>query len=180
MSWNLNNFRTNVKAIALNQYFMIEIPEVGDVQKITALARTTDLPAMVHETTGVPYRGLDMKIQTKVTFSDWNVTFLCEQDHDLRTKMLTWQAKMYKLDSAANRPHDEYKVDNVSVSKVGYDGAVIPKTTCKFFGLFPSSVGPVSLDQAGGTPDTFDVTFTYDYFVPADGSIAEWSGGASS
>ena len=124
MAWNLANFRKNIPAVALNQYFEISIDGIAghDDQRLTALARTTELPAMQHETLGVPYRALEMKIETKVTFTDWNVTFLCEQEHDLRTRLLEIQAQMYKLDSASNEPHDVYKFDRMNVSKVGYNG----------------------------------------------------------
>jgi hypothetical protein len=178
MSWNLQTFRKNIKAIALNQYFQVTIPELDSEDRLTALARTTELPAMTHENTGIPYRGLDMKIQTKVSFNDWNVTFLCEQDHDLRTKVLRWQSSMYNLDNASNYAHDDYKYDGVEIAKIGYDGKVSPETKCTFYGLFPTSVGAVSLDQAGGSPDTFDVTFTYDFFLPADGKLEGWKGAA--
>lgn len=180
MSWNLNSFRKNVKSVGLNQYFQIDIPQLGvGVDRITALVRTTELPAMVHETTGIPYRGLDMKIQTKVSFNDWNVTILCENDHAERKLMLEWQAIMYKLDSLANEAHDVYKKDDVTVAKVGYNGEVIEDTRCQFYGIFPTQVGAVSLDQSGGQPDTFDVTFSYDYFTPANGTIPNWSGKAN-
>jgi hypothetical protein len=176
MAWNLANFRKNIPAVALNQYFEVSIDGIDSDERLTALARTTELPAMQHETLGVPYRALEMKIETRVTFTDWNVTFLCEQNHDLRTKFLEQQALMYKLDTASNEPHDVYKFDSMTVSKVGYDGGAIADTQCIFYGAFPSNVGPVALDQAGGAFDTFDVTFTYDYFVPKGGTIPNWSG----
>jgi hypothetical protein len=184
MAWNLASFRKNIPAVALNQYFEVSIDGIDghNSERLTALARTTELPAMQHETLGVPYRALEMKIETKVTFTDWNVTFLCEQEHQLRTALLEIQAKMYKLDTASNEPHDVYKFDKMSVSKVGYNGEPVPGTECAFFGAFPSNIGAVSLDQAGGAFDTFDVTFTYDYFIPNynlegnTGRMDDWTG----
>jgi len=163
MSFNLSAFRKNVHSIARNQYFQVRIPQVGNSEVITALARETSLPAMTQGTLSVAYRGLNMKIVDKPDFPDWSVTFLCDEAHALRNILLKWMEKAYSVQSLRNEAHNEYKRDGLSVSQLS---AKLENTaTCTFYGAFPSSVGEVALSQEGGSVETFVVTFANDYYV---------------
>jgi hypothetical protein len=166
MAWNLANFRENIKSIGLNQYFEINFDGVEhlngfDSDQLTALCRTTELPAKVLETQNVAYYGADYKIASRATFNDWTVTFL--DAILLRSSFVTWCDKVYDISKLKiENDHTKYKTDSVTVKKTSIEKEA---STIKFYGLFPSSVGPVNFDQSGGTPTTFDVTFSYDFFV---------------
>jgi hypothetical protein len=174
MSWNLNQFRKNITSIGLNQYFKLDFTGVEQLissynsDKITALCRSTELPAKTIETQNVPYYGADYKIGSKATFNDWTVTFLEENPISsfgaLRDELMEWSELIYDVPKLkVENDHISYKTDAVTVAKVtpnDYASSII-----RFYGLFPSTVGPLNFDQNGGTALTFDVTFTYDFFI---------------
>lgn len=170
--YNLKQFRESVKSVARNQYFYVEInsPKTGHGGlDITALARTTSLPAVTIGVIDVPFRGLNMRIADKPEFPEWTVTYLCTEDHALRTNHIRWMNQIYNTTQSRNYAHEEYKVDTAKVYHLSANHKSV--YGYKFFGLFPSAVGEMSLAQEGGEAMQFDVTYSYDYFVdgPADG-----------
>jgi hypothetical protein len=166
MAFNLTTFRQQVHSVARNQYFIVRIPQVGKDDIITALARTTELPAVTHNTLAIPYRGLEMKIDDRPQFGEWSVNFLCDEAHALRNVFLKWMSKAYNIQNLRTEAHNTYKQDGLSVSQIASTG--LNASTVTFIGAWPTNVGAVSFDQAGGGVVQFDVTFTYDYFVMND------------
>lgn len=166
MAFNILDFRNKIRSVGLPQYFVVRIPQIGDEATMTALARTTEMPQVQHNTQEIPFRGLPMKIDTIPVFAEWTVTFLCDEAHTARHLFLKWNSSSYSVQRLSNNGHNTYKRDNVSVSQISYAGD--PISTAVFYGIWPTTVGNVTLDQAGGNAQTFQVTFTYDYFLMND------------
>lgn len=171
-AYTLKNFRDAVKSVARNQYFYIDIGsgKTGhDGNNMTSLARTTTLPAITVGVIDVPFRGLNMRIADKPEFPEWTVTYLCTEDHALRINHIHWMNQVYNTTQNRNYAHEEYKIDTAKVYHLSSNHQTV--YGYKFFGLFPSAVGEMSLAQEGGEAMQFDVTYSYDYFVdgPADG-----------
>jgi hypothetical protein len=166
MAFNLSTFRSKVHSIGRNQYFLIRIPQIGDSETVTAMARETEMPAMSHDENTVAYRGLNMNVVSKPTFTDWTVKFLCDEAHGFRNVLLKWMEKAYSIQTLSNEAHNDYKRDGASVSQLSSKLEVT--STATFYGFYPKSVGSISLNQEGGQLETFDVTFKYDYFVMND------------
>jgi hypothetical protein len=162
MAFNLATFRQRVHSVARNQYFIVRIPQVGDQEVLTALARTTSLPAVTHTTLEIPYRGMPMKIDDRQDFPEWEVNFLCDEAHGLRNIFISWASLAYNSQNLITQPHNVYKQDGLSVSQLSADGQIT--STCTFVGAFPSNIGEIAFDQAGGAIAEFAVTFTYDQF----------------
>ena len=165
-NFNLKDFRSTVTSIARNQYFLVRIPPIGNIQIMTALARSTEMPAVTHNTLAVPYRGLEMKIDDRPQFGDWSVNFLCDEAHGLRNLFIKWMSLAYNIQNLRAEKHDAYKSDSMSCSQLSTGGVVT--STVVFVGAWPTNVGAITFDQAGGNVQQFDVTFTYDYFVMND------------
>jgi len=163
MSFNLSTFRQKVHSIARSQYFIVRIPQIADFETVTAMARSTNLPAKSHETANVFYRGLAVKIDTKPTFETWTVKFLCDEAHGFRNVFLKWMEGAYNVQTLRNMGHNEYKKDGISVSQLAASGEVT--STVVFMGMWPTSVGQIELSQEAAAVEEFDVTFTYDYYV---------------
>lgn len=161
--FNLLDFRRKISAVALNQYYIVNIPQIGDIATMTALSRTTEMPAFTKNVLEVPFRGIPMKIEGSPTYSEWTVSILADQAHSARHAFLKWMELAYNVLTLSNFGHNEYKVDGVSVSQLAYNKQVT--STCIFYGIWPSGVGAISLDQAGGAVEMFDVTFAYDFWV---------------
>jgi hypothetical protein len=165
-NFNLSTFRKRVHSIARTQYFVVRIPQVGDAEIITALARSTTIPSMVHDTLDVWYRGLSMKIDGRPTYAPWSVTFLCDEAHSLRNVFLKWMEKAYNVQTLRNFGHNDYKQDGLSVSQLAADKRITASVI--FHGAFPSNVGEITLTQAEANVEEFTVEFTYDYYVMND------------
>ena len=162
-AFNLLDFRKTISAVALNQYYIVKIPQLGDQLAVTALSRTTDIPAFTKNVLEVPFRGIPMKIEGSPTYSEWTVNFLADQAHSLRHAVLLWMQSAYNVLTLSNFGHNEYKQDGISVSQLAYNKEI--SSTVIFYGMWPSSVGPITLDQTGGGVEMFDVTFSYDFWV---------------
>lgn len=161
--WNLGNFRENIHSIARTQYFMVNIPQAGTADVLTALARSTSLPQMSHETGDVWYRGLAMKLDMKPTFEPWSVKFLCDEPNSLRNIFSKWMSESYSITSLQNKEHKIYKKDGLSVSQLSTKGEIA--NTYTFYGAWPTTVGQVELSQESANVMEFEVTFTYDYWL---------------
>lgn len=163
MSFNLSTFRRLVPSFARNQYFIVRIPQIGNEEIVTALAKSTSIPARTNEVTNVHYRGIPMKVMTKPTFASWPVTFICDEAHTVRNLFLKWSEYEYNVQNLQNFSHNKYKVDGLSVSQLAADGSVSSTTT--FYGAFPSIIGEIAVSQEGGVIEECAVTFEYDYNV---------------
>jgi hypothetical protein len=166
MAFNLSTFRRKVHSIGRQQYFVVRIPQVGDEETITAMARETTIPAMTHSTADVWYKGLSMKVVMKPEFQPWTVLFLCDEAHGFRNVFLKWMEKAYGIQTLTNQGHNDYKVDGVSVSQLSSQGEVT--STATFYGVMPTGVTEIQLNQEGSALETFTVTFSYDYYLMND------------
>jgi hypothetical protein len=162
MAFNLATFRQRVHSVARSNYFVVRIPQVGEQEVITALARGAELPAYEQEVQTVTYRGLEMKVAARQTYADWSVDFLCDEAHALRNIFISWMSKQYNAQNQIAVPHNEYKQDGLSVSQLSADGQIT--STATFIGAFPQSVGPIALTHDGADILTFPVNFSIDQF----------------
>lgn len=168
--FNLNQFRSTVKSVARSQYFTVDIPRVGDLNVVTALARSTSLPAITRTAQDVAFRGLNMRITGVPEFPEWTVSYLCTEDHSARQAHIEWQELQYDTPSLTTNVHANYKDDEVKVFHL--NGRHQDVFSYRFFGMFPTQVGEMQVAQEGGDLMTFDVTYSYDYFLQGVGSAA--------
>ena len=163
-NFNLATFREKVHHIGRTQYFEISVPDImADYSVLTALCRSTSMPAKTHETIDVFYRGLPMRIDGRATFEAWTVTFLSDEAQQLRNAFMMWMEIAYNVSQLENRTHKAYKVDNVVVRKLASNKDIVNQIN--FFGMWPTSVGQIELNQEGGAVEQFEVTFTYDFWL---------------
>lgn len=169
--YNIKMFREAVKSVARNQYFYVDIgASIATGDLMTALARSTSLPAVTHGVLDVPFRGLNMRITDRPEFPEWTVTYLCTEDHALRSAHIAWMHKAYNASAQRNFAHAEYKIDTAVLYHLSANHSDV--YSYKFFGLFPSAVGEMGVAQEGGEVMQFDVTYSYDLFINGLGSSA--------
>lgn len=169
--YNLKTFRDGLSSVARNQYFYVDIGQtIGEGDTLTALARSTTLPAITHGVLDVAFRGLNMRIADRPEFPEWTVTYLCTEDHALRNAHIKWMHQAYDVSDQVNKAHRNYKRDETTLYHLTSDH--VDAFSYKFFGLFPSAVGEMALAQEGGEVMQFDVTYSYDNFLtaPQDGA----------
>lgn len=144
--------------------------------QLTFLARAAQIPAMTVDPVEVPYFGRKIKLAGDRTFADWTITVMNDEDFAIRGMFENWSNKLNALvsnrQSVGFRPED-YKVDAFvkQYGKAGRDsvysieGGVI--RSYKFVGIFPTTIDAIALDWDNTNAiQTFDVTFSYDYWEP--------------
>jgi len=148
----------------------------GELARLTFLARAAQIPAMTIDPVEVPYFGRKIKLAGDRTFADWTITVMNDEDFAIRSMFENWSNKINALisnrNSAGSFPED-YKVDALvkQYGKAGRDsafskdGGVI--RAYKFVGIFPTTIDAIALDWDNTNAiQTFDVTFSYDYWEP--------------
>lgn len=185
MPFNVNTFKQQGLQLggARPSLFEVTMPALpagvgasGATTKLTFLARAAQIPAMTIDPVEVPYFGRKIKIAGDRTFADWTITVMNDEDFKVRSMFENWSNKMNALVSNRNSagPGPEaYKVDAFvnQYGKAGRDslnskdGGII--RAYKFVGIFPTTIDAIALDWDNtNTVETFDVTFSYDYWEP--------------
>ena len=186
MPFNVNTFKQEGLQLggARASLFEVVIPTlptgVGTTgttrTQLSFLARSAQIPAMTIDPIEVPYFGRKIKLAGDRTFADWTITIMNDEDFGIRSMFENWSNKMNALvsnrQSVGFRPED-YKVDAFvhQYGKAGRD-AVYNKDgglirSYKFVGIFPTTIDAIALDWDNTNAiQTFDVTFSYDYWEP--------------
>lgn len=162
--FNLYNFRTTIGDPARPYLFLIHVPEVSNDVVMTTMARSTELPGFQLGEVPIAFQGINIKIGAPPTFPDWTVTFLCDEAQELRRIFNQWQAICYDVGTQLLGHSNEYKSDQISVAQLTRTGQ--RATVYGLIGAWPKNVGPIGVghDQTGNV-ETFEVTFSYDYYV---------------
>jgi hypothetical protein len=165
--FNLYNFRQVIGDPARPFLFLIHIPEVGTDQTMTAMARSTKLPGQTLGSIDIPFQGVNIKVGGTPTFQDWDVTFLCDEAHQLRRIFFTWQTLAYDIGLGNVGHSNMYKSDQIGVAQLARDGEQV--SLFGLVGAWPKAVGDIEVghDQ-NATFESFPVTFSMDYFRVVD------------
>lgn len=165
--FNLHNFRNLVGDPARPYLFLVHIPEIGNDDVMTALARSTSLPGLTLGEATVAFQGMNIKIGAPPTFNDWTVTFLCDEAHELRRIFFRWSSLVYDPGNMTLGHSNTYKSDNIGVAQMARNGQKV--ATYGLVGAYPKAVADIQVahDQTGAI-ETFDVTFAYDYYILTD------------
>lgn len=191
MPFDINNFRANglVYGGARPSLFEVEItpPSIlgatATSQKLTFLARASQLPAMSIGTVEVPYFGRRIKLSGDRVYGDWSITVMNDEDFALRAMFEEWSNKMNKVISnvAELGPGGVgaltgYKTTAL-VRQFSKRGANVPGAepapirTYYFEGIFPTTIDAIGLDwDQTNQIQSYGVTFSYDYWTPEAGA----------
>lgn len=190
MSFNIQDFRSNGLKLggarpSLFEVTMILPPGIGQpsaATRIPFLVRAAQIPAATVDPIEVPYFGRKIKYAGDRTFADWTVTVMNDEDFQLRSMFENWSNKINSL------------VGNVSTLPptvgAGYKATAFVKQygrtagnengpaniirSYKFDGIFPTTIDAIALDWDNTNAiETFDVTFAYDWWEPANGLTAD-------
>lgn len=137
-------------------------PVVG--LKSQFLCKAAQLPASMVENVPIQYRGRAVNIAGERTFAPWTITVYNDTDFAIRNAMEQWSNGVQNLASTNGRvnPRD-YQVD-LQVHQLDRNGATVK--TYKFIDAYPTEIGAIALDfDQANTVETFDVTFTYNYWT---------------
>jgi hypothetical protein len=140
----INQFKANLIGAGLRaNRFEVFIPRTGN--KIQFLCKT-------------------FAIAGNRTFEDWTVGIYNDTDFSARSACELWMQEIVPMDnSTVQSTGYDYMVDKATISQLGRDDSVI--ATYEFFNMWPTSIGAIEMDAAGGEDiTTTEITFKTTFF----------------
>ncbi|CAB4182204.1 tail tube protein [uncultured Caudovirales phage] len=153
----------------------------SSADKFRFTCSAAQLPAASTASIPVGYFGRKINIAGDRTFTDWSVTIMNDEDFLVRSMFEKWSNSLNRLEANVRDPaysgnENSYKTD-LSVIQYGKDGTAIREY--HIIGAFPTSIDAISLNwDSASSIETFGVTFSYDYWLPANESINAYAGQA--
>lgn len=147
------------------------------LSKHPLLIRASSIPESFIGVVEVPYFGRKVRYPGDRTFGSWAVTVMNDEDFLLRKFFERWHATINSIVPNLMEEGTDSRAINVKgsgivnqYSKAGpAEGKII--RSYDFQGLWPARVDPIGLDYSrNDTIEEFDVTFSYDYWLPTDGN----------
>jgi hypothetical protein len=135
-------------------------------QKVTFMAKASQLPGSTVGTVPVYYFGRELKFPGNRTFPDWTINVINDEDFTIRNAIENW---LNLINSHAGNLRDKtaagssnYSID-ATVTQYGKTGDVLK--TYKFVGLFPQDLAPIDLDWGSNDSiEEYAVTFAYQWW----------------
>lgn len=183
MGFNATSFRNKVQDVARPQYFLISFPNVindssGDdeIGTLSIMASSTSLPARSVDPIEIPIQGLPMKIGGNPSFDNWTVTFKALGSHMIRNAFLKWNSQVVDASNMSRSLPEEYKEDNIWVAQLNDENTIV--SAVKFYGMWPTNVGEITLGHEEEAPEEYDVEFAYDFWQFGSPDGVSWDIGA--
>ena len=132
-------------------------------RSVEFMARGATIPASTIESVDVNYRGRILKIPGDRTFEDWTVTVYNDTNFNIRDSFEAWM-NLIKSHSGNVGPSRLAEIfQDAFVDQLDRDGNVLK--TYQFVDCYPSALGAIDLAADSSDVQTFDVTFTYQYWT---------------
>ena len=152
------------------------------------LCKSATLPASNVGSIDIPFRGRILKVAGDRTFDDWTVSVINDEDFKLRTAFEQWANIMSKLDDATGVTNPSSYMTDAYVQQLGRGSAAFSGEnqggesstlrTYKFYDIFPTTVGEISLSyDSSDEIEQFDVTFKVQYYTIGNSLQSSGSGG---
>lgn len=142
--------------------FVAAGPVIG--LKSQFLCKGAQLPGSTVENIPLQYRGRAVNIAGERTFAPWTISVYNDTDFSIRNALEQWSNGIQSLTSTNGRVNPlDYQVD-LMVHQLDRNGASVK--TYRFIDAYPTDIGAIALDyDSANAVETFDVTFTYNYWT---------------
>ena len=173
---NINQFYTTATKVdfARNNLFRVVqmgSPSQGGVQLTEAdlvYLTTASIPGRTINNIVVPFMGMNYNVPGTATYtnsSNWNVTFRCNREFDIRQKLDQWSIATFDDNTSSGK----YQLANCGSLKLSaFDTEGNPKYTLEFTGVYCTQVGEMAFDTtATGAVVTIQATLAYQYWRTA-------------
>ena len=176
MGMGIGGFYTQAVARDFSRDFQMRVISIGPGvlnQNDNVYITTSVLPGYAITNQAVPFMGLQFNVPGSGNFpgSDaWNVTFRCDQNLNIREKLITWQQTIFNAfpytageSTGAYGPKFTESVADITIfNKSGQEVRGI-----ELVGIYPVTVGEISYDATGnGALVTLQATLAYQYWTP--------------
>lgn len=171
MANTIHNFASALRESARPNQFSVEISfpsfvadAAGHGRDSTYLVKSATIPEVTIEDITLMYRGRQYHEAGEKTFQPWTCTIYNSANFAIRTALEEWANGIQQSTSIGGVTiPTQYKTD-ILIKHLNRNGTVLREY--KLIGAYPTTIGQIQLDyESGNQVETFDVTFTYDYFV---------------
>ena len=139
------------------------------------LCKISSFPASSITPLPVQYQGRTIKLAgTRPEYADWTITVMNDEDMAIRRALESW---MFEINSTRGNtmsggPSMEFYKRTAQITGIGKTGDQ-GLGGYKFYGLFPSEIGEVTLDWSNDAIQEYTVTWSFDYFEDLNNSGLE-------
>lgn len=175
MAFNVNEFRSQLEFDgARPNYFQVLLSFPGNVvnsnmagQKAQFMCKAAQLPSKTLGIAPAYYFGREIKLPGNVTYADWTITIINDEDFAVRNAYESW---MNLINNAAGNVRDSSMISSLGYSvpatvlHYGKQGNVIKQYD--FEGMWPTDPSPIDLDWGSNDAiEEFTVTMAYQYWT---------------
>ena len=172
MTFNVSAFKANGLKFggARPTQFSVDIfPPFASVNasRIRFLCRAATIPPSILGEIRVPYFGRTIKVSGDREFPNWTVTIYNDDDQAMRVMMEKWSNQINAMVSniMSQEMYPQAYKSQALVTQYTKVGKIARQWELR--GLWPSEVAAIQNDwEAQNTISQFDVTFSYDEWVP--------------
>ena len=137
-------------------------------RRVRAFCNAIEMPERTIETKEIRHHGPAYKLAFDYKSADITATFYCDKFLRERSYFETWQAAVFSTKSNNYNFYDNY-VSDINIFQLGQFASRNERDdityAVKLFECFPKTIGPVAYSYDNNAVQTFQVTFTFRYWV---------------
>ena len=142
--------------------------QIANAKRVQAFCSAVDMPSREIVTKEIKHNGPTRKIAYDAQFADITATFYTDKFLRERSYFELWQKAAYSNSTFNFNYYNDY-VSPMNILQLGNYASQNERDdityAVKLFDCFPKTVGAVSYSHDTNTVQTFDVTFTFRYWV---------------
>lgn len=168
MTNDILNFYQTAQEREFSRKFMFEVSELGPLdEKDRIYIKTAKLPGRTVSNHNVQHMGVKFNLPGSVVYdgSDaWEVTFLCDEAHNIRRKILAWQDEIFSIQYSGKL----YGTPNQMRARIRLlqKDRTQEHDTYILIGIYPTKVGEIEYTVADeGDVQEFSATFAYQFWI---------------
>jgi len=155
----LTTFRDQGEMISLHK---------ANGRRVQAFCSAIAMPERTIETKEIRHHGPAYKLAFDYKSADITATFYCDKFLRERSYFETWQSAVFSLQSQNYNFYDNY-VSDINIFQLGQFASRNERDdityAVKLFECFPKTIGPVQYSYENNAIQTFEVTFTFRYWI---------------
>lgn len=179
MAFSVNQFRDHFAKhndFAKTSKFDVRItapPGLGlDATDLRFQCETTELPGYTVNTVDGRYYGVANPVASFPTFADLTLTFVCSGDFWEKKLFDRWMNLVIPINNYNPNYKETYTAPKIIInqfSEIADQNNTAPVIySVSFFGAFPTSIAPMSVNWADDGIHRLPVTFRYEYWTTGD------------
>lgn len=176
MGMGLGGFYTQAVSKDFSRDFQMRVVSIGPnvlTESDNVYITTANLPGYQINNQQVPYMGLQFNVPGTGSFpgsDSWQVTFRCDQQLNIREKLLTWQKTIfnafpYTAGESVGSYNPKY-IESVASMTV-FDREGKEARGLRLIGIYPVTVGEIGYNSTGsGAVVELQATLAYQWWEP--------------